>query len=298
MRWKLLIGLFFFVSFLRGQDIPSLDSLVYWGRQSLESPVFAIRDSSNQKFLKGLKLYLSADLNYLDPLTTCTNMLRLESPDERFAIYTWQRPDEKYRYQQFGLIAGNFKGEAKVIELKDQWDALGDLDFKIFRPQEWPGAIYYTILPVEGEKYEYLLLGLNLGETINQKVIEVLSVDKRGKVRFGAKRFKIESFRDQVFRKAPMRLILKYNAKYSATMRWNEDAEMVIMDHLAPPEPKMKGLYQMYGPDFSYDGLYWEDDWYHLKVGVDFNTGQKIEIKPPSQPLDLPKRSRPKPDPN
>ncbi len=288
MRLKILIGIFFFIECSFAQELPSLDSLVYWGRQSLESPVFAVRDSSNQKFLRSLKLYLSAEGKYREELP-CKNMMRLLSPDERFAIYTWQRPDANYQYQQFGLIAGEFKGETKVIELKDAWDQLADIDFKVFRPEQWPGAIYYNIIPMKGEDEQYLLLGLNLSQPLNFKVLEILEVDKRGKVRFGAKRFRVEEFMDKVLRRAPMRLILKYNAKYSATARWNEEAEMVIMDHLAPPEPKMKGLYQVYGPDFTYDGLYWEDDWWRLKTGVNFNTGQQIEIKPPSQPTDLPK---------
>ena len=62
------------------------------------------------------------------------------------------------------------------------------------------------------------------------------------------------------------------------------------MDNVAPPEPKMKGLYFMYGPDFSYNALNWDDDWWHLKRGVNFNTGQQIEFKPPSQPTGLPQR--------
>lgn len=296
MRWKLLVGLFFLSFLSHGQEDYYPDSLAIWGRQSLESPIFKVRERSNQKFLEGLKKYLSIEGNFFDPLEECTNMLRLESPDERFAIYTWQRPDADYKYQQFGLIAGEFKGELKLIELHDKWEDLPDLEFKNYRPEQWPGAIYYSIQKVEGEKYEYLLLGLNMGEPLNHKVVEILKVDKRGRVSFGAKRFKIDNFMDKVLRKPPMRLVLKYNSKYSATVRWNEEAEMVIMDHLAPPEPKMKGLYQMYGPDFSYDGLYWEDDWYHLKNGVDFNTGQQIEIKPPSQPLDLPKKGRVNPE--
>ena len=288
MGRELLIGLFLMATGLFAQELPILDSLAYWGRQSLESPIFAVRDSSNQKFLRALKDYLSEEGHFREPLSQCTNVLRLESPDERFAIYTWQRPDQDFKYQQYGLIAGDFRGGTKVIELQDQWDNLLDLNFKTFKPEEWPGAIYYSILPIEDEKDQYLLLGLNMGETINQKIIEVLEVSKRGKVRFGAKKFKIENFVDKVFRKPPMRLILQYNAKYSATVRWNPEAEKVIMDHLAPPEPKMKGLYQVYGPDFSYDALYWEDDWFHLQTGADFNTGQEIQIRPPSQPLGLP----------
>ena len=55
--------------------------------------------------------------NFKKPLPQLTNMLRLESPDGRFAIYTWQRPNADRRYDRYGLVVEEFKGETKVIEL-------------------------------------------------------------------------------------------------------------------------------------------------------------------------------------
>jgi len=288
-----LLGLFLVFGSVQAQDSLSISDLAKLGRVSLESPVFIERDSANQQFLKGLKAYLSVEDNYLKPLPEITNMLRLESPDKRFAIYTWQRPDANRKYDRFGLIAGEFKGETQVIELKDKLSSISDLQYERCDADNWPGAIYYSIGPMPGEDYKYLLLGLAMGKPTNQKIIEIIKVGKRGKVSFGEKHFRVDDWMDRVLNRPPRRLVLTYNAKYSATVRWNEEAEMVIMDHLAPPEPKMKGLYQMYGPDFSYDALYWEDGWWHLKTGVNFNTGQEIEIKPPSQPKDLPNRGGP-----
>lgn len=292
MGRSILLGLFLFLGQLQAQDSLSLDDLAKLGRVTLESPMFAERDSANQRFLRGLQAFLSIEGNYLTALPQITNMLRLESPDKRFAIYTWQRPDAEGVYQRFGLVAGEFKGETKVTVLEDQLEQIPDLQFDRCKPEEWPGAIYYAIRPMKGEKEKYLLLGLAMGKELNRKVIEIIEVGKRGKVSFGSRNFKVDEWMDKTLRKPPLRLVLTYNAKYSATVRWNENAEMIIMDHLGPPEPKMKGFYQVYGPDFSYDALYWEDGWWHLKSGVSFNTGQVIEIKPPSQPTDLPKREQ------
>lgn len=296
-RWSpmgksILLGLFLISSLLQGQDSLSisLTRLARYGRLSLEAPEFAVRDSANKQFSQGLIEYLSVEENYLKPLPELNNMLRLESPDKRFAIYTWQCPDAQRQYQRFGLIAGSFKGETKVIELKDKLLQMPDLQFTKGDDQNWPGAIYYAIRPMEGEKNSYLLLGLAMGEPLNRKIIEILNVNNRGKVSFGDRKFRVDEWMDKTLSKPPLRLVLSYNAKYAATVRWNENAEMVIMDHLAPPQPKLKGVYTMYGPDFSYDALYWEDGWWHLKTGVSFNTGQDIEIKPPSLPTDLPKR--------
>ncbi|MCR9154415.1 MAG: hypothetical protein NXI09_09925 [Bacteroidetes bacterium] len=293
MRSILLLGLFFVFGIAQAQDSLSLTDLARWGRISLESPIFEERDSANQRFNRGLQKFLSIEGNYLKPLPELSNMMRLESPDKRFAIYTWQRPNASRKYERFGLLAGEFKGETKVIVFKDQLDQIPDLQFKRCEAEEWPGAIYYKIIEMPGEKYKFALLGLAMGESLNRKIIEIIKVGKKGKVTFGERHFKVDDWMDRVLNKPPRRLVLTYNAKYSSTLRWNEEAEMIIMDHLAPPEPKMKGLYQMYGPDFSYDGLFWDDGWWHLKTGVNFNTGQQIEIKPPSQPKDLPYRQGP-----
>jgi len=288
MRKAFLLGLFLFCSLLKAQDSISLEQLALYGRQTLEAQEFSVRDTANQRFLRGLKLFLAQEGNYKRELPQINNMLRLESPDGRFAIYTWQRPDAERKYQRFGLVAGEFKGETKVTVLEDRLDEIEDLQFSRCKPEAWPGAIYYEIQAMEGEKNKYLLLGLSLGQPLNRKIIEIITVTKRGKVSFGAKHFHVDEWMDRTLRKPPMRLVLSYNAKYSATVRWNEKAEMIIMDHLAPPEPKMKGLYQVYGPDFSYDALYWEDGWWYLKNGVNFNTGQDILIVPPSLPIDQP----------
>ena len=35
-----------------------------------------------------------------------------------------------------------------------------------------------------------------------------------------------------------------------------ESAEnRIVFDHLAPPDPNLKGKFELYGPDFSYDGF-------------------------------------------
>lgn len=291
MRSLLLLGLFLMATGLWSQDDSlRLSNLTHWGRLTLESPIFTERDSANQLFRAELLSFLEEEDNYKRSLPQVSNMLRLESPDGRFAIYTWQRPDAQRKYQRYGLVAGEFKGEIKVIELKDHLAEISDLQFQRCEAENWPGAIYYAIRPMPGEKYKYLLLGLAMGEPLNQKIIEIIKVGKRGKVSFGEKHFRVDEWMDRTLNRPPRRLVLTYNAKYSATARWNEQAEMVIMDHLAPPEPKLKGLYQMYGPDFSYDALYWDDGWWRLKSGVNFNTGQEILIVPPSQPKDLPNR--------
>lgn len=285
----LLFLLFLSLDALQGQV--DLNELAKIGRQILEAPEFAVRDSSNRYFKEKLKLYLAEGDNYKQELKVLSNMIRVADPDQKVALYTWQMPDANFKYQRFGLAVVNTRKGPVVSELHDALAEIPNLQERILKPEEWPGALYYQLIPLKGEKDKFTLLGFAPGDKTHKKIIDAIEIRRNGGVRFGAKIFRVENWQDKILRKAPHRLVLEYSSKYSVSVRWNEKEKRIIMDKLAPPQPKMKGLYFMYGPDFTYDALHWEDDWWHLSEGVNFNTGQQIEFRPPSQPTDLPKRN-------
>ncbi len=293
MRYVLLFMLSLPAFSLLAQELEApatVEELSATGRIILEHSEFATRDSANRHFTELLKNYVATEAGYQDPMKPVTNMLRLNEEKGNFNIYTWQMPDSTFTYRQYGLVAApNGRGEIEVTDLVDAKASLEEPEFRTLKAQDWYGAIYYDMVPVKknGKKI-YTLLGFIPGKEMNRKVVDVISVDRRGRPKFGAKVFYIENFMDQTYRKAPMRLILSYSGDYSASVRWNKEKEMIIMDHLVPPDPKMKGVYQLYGPDMSYDGLEWEDDWWHLRSEVKFNSGQDVPIVPPSKPSGLP----------
>ncbi len=293
MRFFLLIFQFSLITQLMGQEIRPPAEVVHElqkaGRMILEHPEYKKRDSANRHFTQVLKNYVITEKGYADPLKSVNNMLRLREEEGEFNIYTWQMPDSTFTYRQFGIVAADTRRGIEVTELKDQKELIQEPEFRVLKANDWYGAIYYEMIPVKkGRTTYYTLLGYVPGEKLNRKVVDVVSIDRRGRPKFGARIFRIEQFMDQTFRKAPMRLILSYSGDYSASVRWNVREEMIIMDHLVPPDPKLKGVYQVYGPDMSYDGLEWDDDWWHLKQEVRFNSGQNVPIIPPSKPTNLP----------
>ncbi|MEQ9262463.1 MAG: hypothetical protein RLP14_04810 [Owenweeksia sp.] len=293
MRFFLLIFQFSLITQLMGQEIRPPAEVVHElqkaGRMILEHPEYEKRDSANRHFTQVLKDYVITEKGYEDPLKSVNNMLRLREEEGEFNIYTWQMPDSTFTYRQFGIVAADTRRGIEVTELKDQKELIQEPEFRVLKANDWYGAIYYEMIPVKkGRTTYYTLLGYVPGEKLNRKVVDVVSIDRRGRPKFGARIFRIEQFMDQTFRKAPMRLILSYSGDYSASVRWNVREEMIIMDHLVPPDPKLKGVYQVYGPDMSYDGLEWDDDWWHLKQEVRFNSGQNVPIIPPSKPTNLP----------
>jgi hypothetical protein len=60
------------------------------------------------------------------------------------------------------------------------------------------------------------------------------------------------------------RIIFEFNERVQVTLEYNEVMKMIVFDHLSPSRPSLEGQYQFYGPDFSYDGLLFEDGiWKH-----------------------------------
>lgn len=255
------------------------------GSLILAHPQFAKRDSANTVFTEVLKAFLGSKAGFVHPLDTVKNAIRLSDTKQKVVIVTWQMPNQQFEYKRFGMVAAKSrKGEIEVTLLQDAQKDLGEAaTFKMLRADKWFGALYYKLLPIEkDDETMYTLLGYIPGKEINQKVVEILSIDFRGRPRFGNQVFLIEKFEDAVYKKPPMRLILKYTPNHSASLRWLEKEQMIVMDHLSPPDAAQIGQYQYYGPDFSYDALVWKNNWWELKEQVTFNSGQNIQIRPPA----------------
>lgn len=282
------------VSFLfgRAQELMPIqeeaNQLAQWGRTILEHPEFTVRDSANRQFTQLLTELLATENGFLYPFTEVNSMLALGDDEGLFRIFTWQMPDAEFNYQRFGLVVVNTRRGYKVVALEDNRLLDIDPEYKTYKPNNWYGALYYKMITTKKRgKRIYTLLGWAPGKELHRKVIEVISVSKSGRVKFGSKVFLIDKFMDKILKKAPMRLILTYNASYASSVKWNDKEKMIVMDHLSPPDAKLKRVYHMYGPDFSYDGLYWKKGWWNLEVGVQFNSGQKIQFGPPPAQLGL-----------
>lgn len=283
---KILLLLFFFSISLGLSAQTVVDTLIESGAKTLSEPAYTDRKEALGLFSERLRAFVGSDTGFTHALKEVGNVLRLPLGEDA-AIYTWQVPDSNFNYQRYGLVAARQKDDIILTDLKET--EVPGVDFTRLKPENWYGAIYYEAIPVEkGRDEMYTLLGFAMGKELNQKIIDVIEIDRKGRPRFGAKIFRVQEWQDRTFQRAPMRLILKYGADISASVKWNEEEEMIVMDHLSPPDENLKGVYQQYGPDMSYDALEWEDDWWQLREEVKFNSGQKVPIIPPDKPTDLP----------
>jgi hypothetical protein len=160
--------------------------------------------------------------------------------------------DGSYRF--YGTVQMNTGSNLLMYPLEDYSPLLKNPEDSVTDNRKWYGAQYYKIIRVAATKPYYVLLGWK-GNTIKstKKVIEVLSFDKDDKPNLGMPVFNGNS-------KNRNRVIFEYTRQASMLLRYVPDQNLIVFDHLAPPDQKLKDRPDTFGPDLTYDG-------YKLKNG-------------------------------
>jgi len=140
---------------------------------------------------------------------------------------------------------------------------------------EVPRAWYYDLIETK-DKFggmQYTLLGWTpINRLIHRKVIEPLNfkiVNGVPKIEYGKPIFISDDKRPR------HRLIYDYSAQTTMKLSYDESQDWIIMDHLSPSEPKFEGVYEYYGPDFSFDAIRWESN--HWQYYPDVNVEEGIK---------------------
>lgn len=228
------------------------DSLAFYGKLMLKGHTDEIRLHANMQFHTLLKKSLSLPNSFDYPYDSLTMIARLIPEDKSFRIFNWQLPlnDGSYRFYAFFQSFNESTKKYVVYELTDGTE-------KIRIPQEeklpynkWYSAHYYRIITKksDGKKYYTILGWKGSNGTSQRKVIDAFTVSSAGEPYFGSSIFKAG-------RKAAKRLVFEYSCEVSMSVKYDESKDIIVYDHLSPKEPELKGQYQYYGPDFSYDAL-------------------------------------------
>ena len=74
--------------------------------------------------------------------------------------------------------------------------------------------------------------------------------------------------------KVKKRILFEYKAGVVMHLRYNEESNVIIFDHLSPSDPNLEGQFEFYGPDFSYDMFeFKEGKWNYVKE-IDARNGK------------------------
>lgn len=241
----------------------AMERLAFWedSLSRLADTVVNCRDSlrrvtASQLLQSGLETALQEPnaFNYTFDKVKAVSILA--PPDSSFRLFTWQLfvNDSTYQYQ--GLVQVN-KSEPTLFPLTDR---SADMDppplFEALPPDQWYGALYYSIRQFDTPQgRRYLLMGFDAYSFFERrKLIDVFLFDKNGQPEFGAPVFD----RPQRPGSREHRMVFDYSAEASIKVNWDEEYKMVLFDHLLPvPSPYRSAMTAV--PDGSYDGLRFEN---------------------------------------
>lgn len=259
----LIFGLLLFVSIkVEGQDLDKLgqqklialqDSLKEISFNMINDSIEPQRYNASYKMIKILIAALKTPYSFQFPFDSLKTISIQNAPDQKFRVFTWHLMNNDGSYRYYGTIQMNTpSGQLEMFPLVDYSSSLKNPADSIYSNDKWYGAQYYKIIPVlkAVEKPYYVLLGWK-GNTVQstKKLIEILHF-KNGKAYFGMPVF--DSDPDNLGKN---RIIFEYDRRASMLLNYEAGENTIVFDHLAPPDPKLKGKYEYYGPDFSYDGF-------------------------------------------
>jgi len=256
-------------------------------RQKTEEQRLAAADTFADLLEK--KIYDTESFSY--PFEKVTNLSKLIAPDKSFRIYTWSVPMRDGSFTFYGRLVLNEQKVLRIVKLTDAASSLENPENMLLKPEQWYGAIYYDIIPTKekGSIY-YTLLGYRPNNsTHHEKILEPLCLENSNKLRFGAKIFNTPLLNTIKYKRPPYRLILRYSPKSSASVKYIVEEKRIVMDHLAPADVVAKDDWARYGPDFSYQALFWEDGHWQLEDEITIK-GDVAPVAPQPTQQGLPKK--------
>ena len=219
----------------------------------------------NNKILNYFREALKDEESFYYPFFDLEHVGIISSDDERLRIITWNLPYNDRTHKYFGFI--QYKKNRRsydVYELNDKSLEIKNPEQAILNNKNWYGALYYQIITnkYKGTEY-YTLLGADLNDLLTKKkIIEILYFDNDDQPVFGKQVFKNKTY--------PLsRVIFEFNGQTNMTLTFDKEKEMIVFDHLSPSRPSLKGQFEFYGPDFSYDGLKFERGIWNSYTDID-----------------------------
>lgn len=223
-----------------------------------------VRKKSCYSFIPKFVSALKYNNSFYYPFDTLETVSRIYAPDSSFRIFTWQLALPKGRFRYYGVMQMR-SSKMKIFPLYDLSDTMP------YQPQlkttndNWYGALYYNVIQQQIDKKSiYTVFGYEAADYVTRrKVIEILSFDKTGKPQFGAPlfQFKFDSTHAKMI-DTLNRFFIEYKANAPTVLNYDKQMQMIVFDHVAPPNPKAKGATFSYVPDGTYEGFVWlRDHW-------------------------------------
>ncbi len=282
----LLLVLYSTLSFSqkKNEDIIALyeDSIRQVAPKIISGANDSIRGVANTRVIHLIEQVIKIKESFTYPFDSLKTIAHLTAPDKLFRVYNWILPKTDGTYTYFGYIQQYDKKKklVTVTKLTDQSDKIEKIEKSILTPDKWYGALYYKILLNKylGKRYYTLLGWKGYDRRSNKKVIDVLTLNSN-KPKFGYALFKMK-------KETKNRIVFQYNIQAVMSLRYVENEKAIIYDHLSPSNDNLKGQYEYYGPDFTYDAFHFKRGKWILTELFQAKNDQDPEYKKPrKQPV-------------
>jgi hypothetical protein len=241
------------------------DSLIKFYKELKKAYDDPLKENLNSKIYSLLKDTLSQQYSYTVPFDSVNSLGVVNSPDNSFRLLTWFYPLSDGTYRYYGFIQAKGKNDSiKLFDLNDKFHEIDNPENIVLSADKWMGCIYYKIIKNKvAYKTYYTLLALRYNNLFTTaKLIDILYFDEYGNPVFGAPLLKTD-------KKIKHRALFQYSARVVMNLKYDEDLKMIIFDHLAPSESKYSGQFEYYGPDFTFDGFEFKNDYWIYKPNLD-----------------------------
>ena len=178
---------------------------------------------------------------------------KIISSDGRVRVLNWNVPLANGDHVYYGCVWIHNLEENMffTVPLKDMNRDPDKWDSRYFDDKEWPGALYYEIIPVFKRNKKttdtYTLMGWDGRDNMtNAKVLDVMKIMSDDHIRFGENIFETPTGTKK-------RLMFEYADEVSTSFKYYPRKNCIVMDHLSPKNPIMTGVFADYGPDGTYD---------------------------------------------
>tara|TARA_Y100001933_G_scaffold263945_1_gene327503 strand:+ start:958 stop:1809 length:852 start_codon:yes stop_codon:yes gene_type:complete len=229
----------------------------------------------NETFKALLKKTIERDDAFEYPFDSLSKfMSTITSPDGYFRLFNWniELKNQKQHYECWILLK-----DKKIIILNDYKNTIPNIEFTTLGANNWFGALYFDIIPVnKNNKTVYTLLGWDGNDMFsNKKVIECLTFNKKDRIQLGNSIF---NYPDN---KSKKRVIFQYNKDSYMSLKHHhiKKTEYIVFDHLSPTSPNLKDFPDWYVTDLSFDAFKWENNQWNFQT--DFNAKAVKSIRKP-----------------
>ncbi|HEX4888208.1 MAG TPA: hypothetical protein VFV37_09210 [Luteibaculaceae bacterium] len=234
------------------------DSIFLHRRLALAAKNPDDKQAHNRIMMTFLSRYLGAVS--LSELPQWKDIKLLPLPDQRGALVSWLLPIDADQNEYYGYLVLRSEGINRLISLQDGERFDVRLENEQLSPTQWPGAVYYDLMPTREKEVWFLLGYRSKDRLLDHKIIEVLSL-KNGTPLFGQPI--IEHGKNAKYRR-----IFTFPSDQIFPLVFDKERQQIVFQRLVPDDNAYAGNYLFYHVNKSFDAYRWEKKKWRLQLDV------------------------------